>query len=55
MNDVDYLTNVKKWLDTQFHIKDLDMCNVFKNPNCLKSQKQITIHDLGILYRQNVV
>ena len=34
MNDVDYLTNVKKWLATQFQIKDLDMRNVFRDPNC---------------------
>ena len=55
MNDVDYQTNVKKWLATQFQIKDLDMRNVFKDLNCSESQEQITSHVSSILYRQNVV
>ena len=39
MGDVDYLTNVKKWLVTQFKIKYLDMRNVFSGIQIVQNRK----------------
>ena len=55
MNDVDCLTNIKKWLATQFQREDLENAQcVFRIQNIFESQEQNTSHVSSILYRQNI-